>query len=310
MFDNARKNSYLCSRLAKNDNIMNDTTKYDLSLAIGRLREVVEAAVGRELKTPKDFDYLAERIFDKLHQKMSATTLKRLWGYLSENNTPRTSTLTLLAQFVDYQDWDDFCQKEGIPVIEGPITTPKPKKTRTIRTVLIAAVALALTAAALWFYQQSGRSVAAGHYVLRKGQVFPTYSDYLRLFGINDSATYWGRVLPHHPSIVVWGPEYHHPRWHNEGDRQQLMPTITEWWSSAQADSMWVVMRNADKYRHELRLNEMRITFMKNLTDTGYVFLGVYRLSLAQSDTTQCVWERVADDCDLSNLDYLEELRN
>ena len=71
-----------------------------------------------------------------------------------------------------------------------------------------------------------------------------------------------------------------------------------------------VVMRNRDKYYHELRLNEVRVTFIKNLTDTGYVFLGIYRLSLEQSDTTRCVWERVADDCDLNRLDYLEELRN
>jgi hypothetical protein len=49
---------------------------------------------------------------------------------------------------------------------------------------------------------------------------------------------------------------------------------------------------------------------MKNLRDTGFVFLGVYRLSLEQSDTTHCVWERVDETCDLNNLDYLMELRN
>lgn len=69
-------------------------------------------------------------------------------------------------------------------------------------------------------------------------------------------------------------------------------------------------MRNRDKYDHERRLNEVRITFMKNLVDTGYVFIGVYRLSLQQSDTIRCVWERVAEECNLNNLDYLEELRN
>lgn len=71
-----------------------------------------------------------------------------------------------------------------------------------------------------------------------------------------------------------------------------------------------IIMRNRDKYNHELRNNEVRITFMKNLNDTGYVFLGVYRLSLSLSDTTRCVWERVAEECDLANLGYLEELRN
>jgi len=134
--------------------------------------------------------------------------------------------------------------------------------------------------------------------------------DYLKLFGISDSVKYWGRVLPHHPNIVVWGPEYHHPHWHNYGNKDSMMPTITEHWEPADADSLMVAMRNRDKYEHERRLNEVRITFMKDLVDTGYVFVGVYRLSLQQSDTIRCVWERIAEDCDLNNLDYLEELRN
>ena len=110
--------------------------------AIERLRQTVEKAITRKMRTPKDFDFLSERIFDKLHQNVSATTLKRIWGYL--------------------------------------------------------------------------------------------------------------------------------------------------------------------QYR---RMNELRITFMKDLVDTGYVFLGVYRLSLTHSDTARCVWERVADEVDLRDLDRLEKLR-
>ena len=34
------------------------------------------------------------------------------------------------------------------------------------------------------------------------------------------------------------------------------MPTITEHWEPADADSLMVVMRNRDKYEHERRLNE------------------------------------------------------
>ena len=120
--------------------------------------------------------------------------------------------------------------------------------------------------------------------------ILPNKFVLLRLFGIHDSATYWGRVLPHHPNVVVWGPEYQHPCWHNEGNRDSMMPTITERWAPANTDSTMITMRNRDKNRHELRLNEVRITFMKNLVDTGYVFLGVYRLSKEKSDSTQCVF--------------------
>ena len=50
------------------------------------------------MRTPKDFDFLAESIFEKLHQRISPTTLKRLWGYLHDtSSTPRQSTLDTLA---------------------------------------------------------------------------------------------------------------------------------------------------------------------------------------------------------------------
>ena len=74
-----------------------------------RLREAIETATGRQMRTPKDFSFLSERIFDKLHEHISPTTLKRLWGYLHDtSSTPRPSTLDLLAQFIDYPDFDTF----------------------------------------------------------------------------------------------------------------------------------------------------------------------------------------------------------
>ena len=73
------------------------------STAIALLRESIEESIGRTLRTPKDFDFLAESIFEKLHQRISPTTLKRLWGYLHDtSSSPRPSTLDLLAQFIDY----------------------------------------------------------------------------------------------------------------------------------------------------------------------------------------------------------------
>ncbi len=75
------------------------------------LRHVIEEAVDRKMKTPRDFDFLAEAIFEKLHQSLSASTLKRFWGYLPQYSTIRVSTLDLLAQFADYKDWDAFCQE-------------------------------------------------------------------------------------------------------------------------------------------------------------------------------------------------------
>jgi hypothetical protein len=288
---------------------------------IDRLRKSIEAQVDREMRTPKDFDYLSEKIFEKVHQTVSPTTLKRMWGYLSETATPRLSTLNILSQFTGYDNWDAFCKSESTeePVEESEeinesIGQESERQThdshrwhpKWIVMTLIAVIALAtFTWASLRYSSQPSTA-----YVLKQGDRFPTCMDYLKLFGISDSVKYWGRVLPHHPNIVVWGPEYNHPHWHNYGNKDSMMPTITEHWEPEGADSLLVVMRNRDKYDHERRLNEVRITFMKNLVDTGYVFVGIYRLSLQQSDTINCVWERVAEECDLSNLDYLDELRN
>ena len=54
---------------------------------------------------------------------------------------------------------------------------------------------------------------------------------------------------------------------------------------------------------------QVRLTFMRCLKDSTFTFLGIYRMSLEKSDLTRIVYERIADECDLRALDYLEQLR-
>ena len=75
---------------------------------IERLRTDIETALKRRMLTPKDFDMLRDNIYRRLKVLVSATTLKRLWGYLDEKVEPRTSTLSILARFLGYEDWDDY----------------------------------------------------------------------------------------------------------------------------------------------------------------------------------------------------------
>ena len=287
---------------------------------LARLCRDMEAAVGRQMHTPRDFDLLSERIFEKTHQNISATTLKRLYGYLQESVTPRRSSLNLLAQFLDYTDWDDYCYKVGNPASED--TTPdsptqtKRKRFRIIYMMiaLVALVVLSGAAAVFLLPRVLQDTPRQDKYIIHQGDRFATYDDYLKLFGIYDAGEPWAPPLPHHPNIIVWGPEYHHPQWHNEGDTAQMMPTIREYYTPLQ-DSTEVVglltnMLNVERYHTALRFNELRITFMKNLNDTNFVFLGVYRLNKEKSDTTSLLWERLADEIDLNHLNYLEQLRN
>ena len=281
---------------------------------IQRLREAVESVAGRRMQTPKDFDFLSEMVFDKIHQHISPTTLKRLWGYLPESSMPRTSTLNLLAQFVGYSNWEAFCNTEDknpAPSIEQhTIQSGKGKKIVVFSALLLLVVLAVVFFISKPFSRQTTESPE--QYVLKMGQRFDTPNDYLKLFGIMASDSLWGKAVPHCDRVFIWTPEYHNRHWHNDGDSALMMPTITEHWEPEeyQADPELIATRNKDQYWHYLRINELRITFMKNFADSGYVFLGVYRMAKTQSDTTRCVWERIADECDPTNLDDIEQLRN
>ena len=101
---------------------------------IEQLRKAIERTIGKALETNKDFESLANSIYEKTHVSISTTTLKRIWGYLSENITPRQYTLDQLARFIDYDDFDAFCatlvtdkelrQQEDSATEEAPSKAP------------------------------------------------------------------------------------------------------------------------------------------------------------------------------------------
>jgi len=72
------------------------------------LRQDIERKLNRHLRTPYDFEFLANEVRTLLHEHISPTTLKRLWGYIAGAETTRLSTLSLLAQFLGYTDWDAY----------------------------------------------------------------------------------------------------------------------------------------------------------------------------------------------------------
>ena len=81
----------------------------------GQLRTDIETALKKKLQTPKDFEFLRERIYARLHILVSRTTLMRLWGYVDEDVKPRKATLDILSHFLGYEDWDAYCQNSRLP---------------------------------------------------------------------------------------------------------------------------------------------------------------------------------------------------
>ena len=277
--------------------------------AIESLCRAVERKAHRRMRTPKDFDALSTIIFDELHIMVSASTLKRIWGYVKTDSMPRPSSLDPLAQYVGYADWDDFMQRHNDSLLAG--------QKRHLWRWLAGAVGVLLLALACWLL--AGRSgveepqktaIPSGKRVLHKGQdCFRTTPEYLVLFGISATDTAYFQPIAALPHLYAWGPEYGNPIWHNEGDKQQLMPTITEYYTPSDKTEDYIKLANEKLYYERLEADELRITFMRDIVDSLYVFLGVYRMDRELSTKEKFVWRRVADDCDLGLLPQLQQLR-
>ena len=306
--------------------------------AIKQLRRAVERTLGRKMQTNKDFDCLADSIYEKTHAKISTTTLKRLWGYLSEGVTPRRYTLDQLAHFVGYDDFDAFCASletdkapESNPdTAPSPLSTeeepeagltgkgPRPGLSSSLRgrvgMGLLAGVGLAILL--FLFLRPAANHSSADDRILKKGQVFATYDDFLPLFGIDATESQHYQYVPGEEHIVVWSPQYHNPYYHNDGNPDSLMPTITEYYTPKYEGRDFVDMKETirqkqkESYSTMAEKNDIRIVFMKDLVDTSFVFLGAYRFSLELSDTTKIVWIRATDECDLDNISFLNNYRN
>lgn len=69
----------------------------------------VEKKYGRRIATTTDFELLSVVIDHTIGELISSSTLKRLWGYVRLNPTPRIATLDILSRFVGHKDFKAFC---------------------------------------------------------------------------------------------------------------------------------------------------------------------------------------------------------
>ena len=108
-----------------------------------KLCKEIETALHRQMKTPKDFDYLKERIYARLHILVSSTTLKRLWGYLDEGVTTREKTLDVLTQFLGYRNWEEFTHQ--VQNQEEPQSSPVMNRKISVKDDLVLGDCIRLT---------------------------------------------------------------------------------------------------------------------------------------------------------------------
>lgn len=136
-----------------------------------RLCREVEAAVGRTMQTPRAFEFLSKRVFEKTHVHVSTSTLKRMWGYVASSSLPREATLDLLSQFVGYKDWSDFqtkaakgelASREGLlpPRAEGVEGASAGRRKRKPTFVLLPAALVLAVALLLLYVRKASRDNA------------------------------------------------------------------------------------------------------------------------------------------------------
>lgn len=78
------------------------------------LKKQVEEMAGWPCRVAGDFVRLSDLISERTRERLSASTLRRLWGYDSEGVEARQYTLDVLARFLGYRHYDDFKQKNGL----------------------------------------------------------------------------------------------------------------------------------------------------------------------------------------------------
>ena len=76
---------------------------------LNQLRHAVEETFGRTPGSPTDFNNLSYEILINTKNKIGVSTLKRFWGYVKSTHSATYTTLSVLARYAGYRDWDVFC---------------------------------------------------------------------------------------------------------------------------------------------------------------------------------------------------------
>lgn len=89
--------------MTKRDELDTDT--------LSRLRTDIEHHLCRSLSSPADFIFLSDKLLAENCGYISPTTLKRVWGYISDKGTeymPSKYTRRALCKMLGYKDWLDY----------------------------------------------------------------------------------------------------------------------------------------------------------------------------------------------------------
>lgn len=76
----------------------------EITLLLGDVKE----KYGRKLETTTDFDEFSVLLDKQGYGKVSTSTLKRLWGYVSDTRKPRGTTLDILSNYIGFPSFKSY----------------------------------------------------------------------------------------------------------------------------------------------------------------------------------------------------------
>lgn len=77
------------------------------------LRKRTETRFGRAVHNSLDFKNLSCDILQRTGESLSASTLKRFWGYVSASSQLSRSSLDILARYVGFSNFAAFCSGDA-----------------------------------------------------------------------------------------------------------------------------------------------------------------------------------------------------
>lgn len=78
------------------------------------LRQEIEKFLARPIRTPFDFAFLSQEIRQQTKYTASESTLKRVWGYITDKGdeyVPSNFTLNALAALIGFDNFESFISK-------------------------------------------------------------------------------------------------------------------------------------------------------------------------------------------------------
>ena len=90
---------------------------------IEELKSLVEQKYGKILATTTDFEEFSLYLEKETRGTISPSTLKRLYGYVSDNHKPRMVTLDILSQYIGHRNYMEFTQLVSSDLQEGTLVS-------------------------------------------------------------------------------------------------------------------------------------------------------------------------------------------